>query len=176
MASNSTDLDSSSSSLSDNVSNLSDDVSNLSDNASNLSDNVSNLSDEEIAEITTGCYLNEPEYSKEELSKLKNTKLKDNSHNSTNSTEECLDSSRLENLHWCTCHTCVIFDNFKLIECKCCKEFSTLLNEKLNDIHCITLHPDFEILCLNRTVLETACVRHRRYHRKFKELSKYKNK
>ena len=94
-------------------------------------------------------------------------KLSENS-----SSDEELNSSRHENLHWCKCSCCVIYNTFKLVECKCCSEFSTLLN----DIKCITMNNEFEILCLNQFVLETASIGYRRYHKNFKELSNYSNK
>ena len=128
-------------------------------------DSFSSPSDEYVS----GCYLNEPEYSQvelEELQKLHECELYGNS-----SSDEELNSSRLENLHWCKCSCCVIYNTYKLVECKCCREFSTLLNDNLNDIKCITMNNEFEILCLNRIVLETASIRHHRYHKNFKELS-----
>ncbi|XP_057302765.1 P2X purinoceptor 7-like [Hydractinia symbiolongicarpus] len=142
-------------------------------------ENSSSCSDSPISEVeyssdssetsVTGCYMNEPEYSKAELEKV--------TYKSSDSEEEDeLNSSRLENLHWCTCTCCVIYNCFTLVECKCCQEFFNLLNDKLNDNKCITMHKDFEILCLNRTVLETASIRHRRYQKKYNELSTYTNK
>ena len=71
-----------------------------------------------------------------------------------------LNSSRLENLHWCTFHHCTLMPTF--IECKCCEEFPDLLKDKLDD-SCITDHKDFDVLCLHNSVLETAFIRHRRY-------------
>ena len=56
---------------------------------------------------------------------------------------------------------------FHLEECKCCKENTDLLAEKLVGIKCITYNEDFKLLCINKTVLETACIRHRRYENKF---------
>jgi len=146
-------------------------------NSPPISPCISDVSSEEEEEINSGgCYLNDPEYSKEELQQLQNIRLEGGNGDSSCSSEEGMNSSRLENLHWCTCQNCVIFNTFKVIECKCCKEYSTLLNDKLDNIQCITLHTDFEILCLNSTVLETAFIRHRRYHRNFKDLSTYTNK
>ena len=43
--------------------------------------------------------------------------------------EEC-DSSRLENLHWCTCRVCAICFTMQLEEAKCRRETSELLREK----------------------------------------------
>ena len=48
-----------------------------------------------------------------------------------NSDEE-LDSSMLENLHWCRYECCVTFSSSSLEECKCCKKNpADLLAEKL---------------------------------------------
>ena len=43
-----------------------------------------------------------------------------------------------------------------LYESKGCREYTYLLNDKLEKIKCITDNKDFEILCLNKTVLGTA--------------------
>ena len=43
-----------------------------------------------------------------------------------------------------------------LYESKCCREYRYLLNDKLEEIKCITDNKDFEILCLNKTILDTA--------------------
>ena len=66
-------------------------------------------------------YTCEPEFSKEELIKrgvdvtdIIEDKMIDDSEDSEND----LDSSRLENLHWCTCTHCCIMP--LLVECKCC--------------------------------------------------------
>ena len=72
--------------------------------------------------------------------------------------------SRLETLHWCPCHNCTIMPTF--IECKCCQEVADLLQDKLSK-GCVTKHKDFDVLCLNKTVLETAYIKHRRYKKIF---------
>ena len=113
-------------------------------------DRFSSPSDESVC----GCYLNEPEYSQVELEKLQKLHECELSENSSSDKE--LNSSRLEYLHWCKCSCCVIYNTFKLVECKCCREFSTLLNDKLNDIKCIPMNNKSEILCSNRIVLETS--------------------
>ena len=100
--------------------------------------------------------MNEPEYSQVELEKLQKLHKCELSENS--SSDEELNFSFF---HWYKCSCCVIYNTFKLVECKCCREFSTLLNDKLNDIKCITMNNEFEILCLNRIVLEAASIRHR---------------
>ena len=76
------------------------------------------------------------------------------------SDDDKLNYSRLENLHWGTCHHCTVMPTF--IECKCCEEFPDLLKDKLDDA-CITDNKDFDVLCLHNSVLETAFIRHRRY-------------
>ena len=48
-----------------------------------------------------------------------------------NSEEEELDSSRLENLHWCTCGQYCVMSS--LIESKCCRECSISLEGKLHN-------------------------------------------
>ena len=58
------------------------------------------------------------------------------SASSSSSQGDELNSSRLENLHWCTFHHCTLMPTF--IECKCCEEFPDLLKDKLDD-SCIKL-------------------------------------
>ena len=65
---------------------------------------------EDDSEILNGCYENEPVYTEAELTQIK-------SDSETSSSEEELDSSRLENLHLCSCECCVIFSPMLLEEC-----------------------------------------------------------
>ena len=139
-------------------------ISSSSSDALATEDSFSSPSDEYVS----GCYLKEPEYSQVEIEKLQ--KLHECELSENSSSDEEGNSSRLEN--WCKFSCCVIYNTFKLVECKCCRE----LNDKLNYIKCITMNNELEILCLNRIVLETASIRHHRYHKNFKELSNYSNK
>ena len=60
-------------------------------------------------------------------------------------------------LEFCTCQNCVILPTQD--ECKCCKDFQHFVDQYIgDDCMCITLHQDFETVCLNRTVLETAYI------------------
>ena len=73
---------------------------------------------------------------------------------SVNSEESYLDSSRLENLHWCSCFECGISLTMRVQERKCCCECKSLLGDKLKDVNCITSNSEFNTLCLNKIVLE----------------------
>ena len=126
-------------------------------------------SDDDDSSIT-GLYNNEPEYSENEYTSRNSSNLSESTDSESN-----LDSSRLENLHWCYCRNCVICFSMTLDECKCCRECN-ILEEKLQVVKCITESEDFKILCLNRTVLETACIRHRRYENKFQSIKTFINK
>ena len=57
------------------------------------------------------------------------------SEKSQESEAEEADSSRMENLHWCTCGECCIMPS--LIESKCFRECPNLLADKLDNIKCI---------------------------------------
>ena len=133
--------------------------------SSEISD-ISSVSDDcdDSFNSVAGCYDCEPEYTEEELKKLK-----DKTHE-TSSSEDELESSRLENLHWCSCKCCVIGLPMTLEECKCCKEFN-ILREKLENLCCVTAHPDFETLILAPSVLEVSFIRHRRYQGNFKDFT-----
>ena len=107
----------------------------------------------------TGCYNNEPTYTKEELKQM-GFDSDESDESDASDSDGSSTSSRLENLHWCRCQTCVVWENMTIYECKCCTEYD-LLKNKLENIKCITTHQEFQTLCLNRIVLETAAIRHR---------------
>ena len=73
-------------------------------------------------------------------------------------TDDSSVTSDSENLHWCSWEICVTF-TMTLKESKCCRECN-ILGEKLQGVKCITEHEEFSILCLNKTVLENAGIRH----------------
>ena len=56
--------------------------------------------------MTLTCYFNEPEYTLEEMRCIRKTTDKNVDDEEASSSEDDKDSSRLENLHWCT--HCVI--------------------------------------------------------------------
>ena len=113
-------------------------------------------------------YGNEPEYNDDEIQNI------DDSSGETDDSEEemQLDSSRLENLHWCTCKNCGIMPT--LVESKCCKEFRGMLGDKLET--CITLNPHFPDMCLKKHILDAAYIQNRRYHGKFTDIKLISNK
>lgn len=112
----------------------------------------------------TGMYENEPQYNEEEVKKHQSvtSELDD-------TTSDEADSSRLENLHWCSCGICVIGFTMRIEEAKCCRECN-VLGEKIQDIKCITTHGDFDTLILNKSVLELSFIRQRRYQNKYSVL------
>lgn len=130
-----------------------------SESSSESLNNTSDISD--LEDISNG-YVGEPEYTDEQVKSMKFS-----SESSSSSDEDEPNSSRLENLYWCKCHHCTVMPTF--VECKCCQEVSGLLQEKLAN-GCVTKHKDFELLCLNKTVLETAFIKHRRYKKIFTDV------
>lgn len=141
----------------------SSDSSELSDISFASEDSDGSLSD------AAGCYECEPEYTEEELKKIGEVITE------SSSSEDDLDSSRLENLHWCYCGCCDIGLTTTLVECKCCKEFN-ILSEKLENLSCITTHKDFGTLILTPSVLEISFIRHRHYQGNFKDFKDMNNK
>lgn len=57
----------------------------------------------------------------------------------------------------CQCENCQIMDRTE--ECKCCKEYdgiSDIMNVLQHPLPCITRHPGFSAICLNKWVLKVA--------------------
>ena len=76
--------------------------------SSSESDDVeleSNYSSSENDDDIKGCYMNEPGYLEKEINAMN---ILENENFSDNSEESDLDSSRLENLHWCSGFECGI--------------------------------------------------------------------
>jgi hypothetical protein len=60
-------------------------------------------------------------------------------------------------LDWCVCENCTILPTFK--ECLCCHEFEHYMSDYISvDTKCISLHPDFDTVCLSPVILETAYI------------------
>ena len=120
-------------------------------------------------EFIRGCYNNEPKYSREETDKMKKSvSEKEGSKEG--------DDTRLCNTTWCTCKNCKFYENMNTEWCRCCQEDAPLLGGKLENIECAMQNADFAILCLSKPVLETACIRTRRYNKKFRDISVFTNK
>ena len=79
--------------------------------------------------------MNETEYSEKEINAMN---ILENENFSDNSEESVLDSSRLENLHWCSGFECGIAFSMRVQECKCCCECKSLLGDKLKGVKYIT--------------------------------------
>lgn len=84
-------------------------------------------------------YVCEPEYNEDEMKAMKSNSS-NTADESDETTEDELNSSRLENLHWCKCSYCTVMPSF--IECKCCQECKGLLGDKL-DSGCVTSNINF---------------------------------
>ena len=122
-------------------------------------------------------YTCEPEYTKTELEKLGIKAIEsdgDEAVSSNDRSNEDLDSSRLENLHWCTCGHCCIMPS--LVESKCCRECANLIEDKLDHVKCVAEHEEFETLCLNKIVLNTAFIQYRRYKNNYNLVKQMNNK
>jgi hypothetical protein len=101
-------------------------------------------SDFEVGENSCFGYQYEPEYTEEELAAAAAT----NEESTNNEEDEAID----KNL--CSCGHCARLP--KQRECLCCKQFQRYDEHYITeDMPCISLHPDFDIICLDNTVLET---------------------
>ena len=84
-------------------------------------------------ESIRGCYSNEPEYSREEIDKMKE---KSGSVSEKEGSKE--DDTKLGNTTWCTCKNRKFFENMNTESCRCCQENALLLGGKLENIECVT--------------------------------------
>ena len=99
-------------------------------------------------------YAFEPVYSEDEH-------VSDSEDSEDSDLEGNLDSERVGNTDWCVCEACVSLSER---ECICCHEWD-ILEEKLKveDVDCVTQHKDFEVVCLNPTVLATSYIAYMRF-------------
>ena len=82
--------------------------------SSSESDDVdleSNYSSSENDDDIKGCYMNEPEYLEKNINAMN---ILENENFSDNSEGSDLDSSRLENLHWCSCFDCFDYEGTRM--------------------------------------------------------------
>ena len=66
-------------------------------------------------------------------------------------------ATRRESRSWCLCGHCVVMPS--KIECVCCREFDQVNSMSADEsVQCITLHPRFAAVCLEREVLHAVLV------------------
>ncbi|XP_072022174.1 uncharacterized protein [Amphiura filiformis] len=134
-----------------------------------------------------GGYQHQPKYTEEEIEERRRRRAENEAQaaaqpdvvvepddDDDDDPEDPDDEGRLANSSWCICDHCLhVPKNPTLSMCICCKEqtFTGLLDKLYPDdpgdvprIRCITLHADFEAICLTPAVLEmiAALTRERR--------------
>ena len=123
----------------------------MNNESSSSNEDVSDISfdgSESSVEFNNDGYINDPEYTEEEMKAMN---FRDSDSGSTSGEEAEQDSSRLDNLHWCTCLHCTVMPT--LVESNCCKEYSELLRDKLDGVNCIQSTPAISNIALSRTKL-----------------------
>ena len=86
----------------------------------------------------------------------------------------------LKKMHWKTWaplmrwKSCCIMPS--LVESKCCRECANLIEDKLDHVKCVAEHEEFETLCLNKIVLNTAFIQYRRYKNNYNLVKQMNNK
>ena len=93
-------------------------------------------------ESIRGCYNNEPEYSQEEIDKMKE---KNGSVFEKEGSKG--DDTRLGNTTWFTWKNCKFYENMNTESCRSYQEDAPLLGGKLENIECVMQNADFAILC-----------------------------
>ncbi|XP_078495353.1 P2X purinoceptor 7-like [Ciona intestinalis] len=118
-------------------------------------------------------YMFEPEYNEEELQIVQI--MVEEEHR-----REHGDGSRLTELScWCSCSNCSIQETAK--ECICCKECSKTLEMicSAKECDCITVHPGFSAVCLNKWSLDVAWNTYKQFYStvqsSFMENAKYRH-
>ncbi|XP_068703689.1 uncharacterized protein [Montipora foliosa] len=129
---------------------MSDDETSSHSSQSSLS-----IDDESMPENVIRPYQFEPEFSSSEENVEEGELVGERQHDDEN--------FRVRNLAWCTCGNCQILNRNE--ECTCCSEFPQICDKnkeavKMGEVAeapvCITQHPGFQAVCLNRWVLHTA--------------------
>ncbi len=114
--------------------------------SSDISSEISGDSDFEIdEEFGVRPYMYEPERGDDDSSGSESD-LDDEEH-----------VARIGNNNWCKCEQCIPMPSVR--ESKCCKEIGVvfkLMESFVLDVDCITDHPGFRNVCLDRWVLDTA--------------------
>ena len=146
-------------------------MSSGSTDSQSISEREFDTTSESDKDFASGCYNNEPEYSQEEIDKMKE---KNGTVSEQGGSKE--DDTRLGNTTQCTCKKCKFYENMKIQSCRCCQEDAPLLGVKLENIECVTQNAGVAILCLRKPGLETAIIRTRRYNKKFRDISVFTKK
>ena len=104
-------------------------------------------SDSELTnEMEVEGYQFEPEFTEEEIE----------SQNLASSPVVTV-NERGMSLDWCTCENCTILSTFD--ERLCCNELDHYVTDYINShTKRISLHPDFDTVCLNPVILETVYI------------------
>ncbi|XP_077866536.1 uncharacterized protein LOC100378225 isoform X2 [Saccoglossus kowalevskii] len=117
-------------------------------------------------------YAFEPEYSESEIPDLPNldSEFSDNS-NTTSDNEHYSDNDSTDDgssfscdvntsrPELCICGRCPDYSTLPLNERLCCCSTEYLSNKSPINNTCVTQHPDFNVICMHRGVLETAYAR-----------------
>lgn len=93
----------------------------------------------------------EPEYSEDEIEKRLREYLQEKGDNNRDNEENISIKNTNEGL--CKCGSCVVMQN--AFEQVCCKS-SEIIQEKIGDNDCITKTEGFQVVCLNKNVLDAA--------------------
>ena len=109
-----------------------------------MSSNENSDSESSMGEFSAQWYQYGPEFTEEELASIVNQPK-----NAMTKLERSFD------LTWRNCGECMIMLSRR--ESICCQEFEHYMAEYLSQsASCISRHQDFELVCLNSAVLETA--------------------
>ncbi|XP_022101364.1 P2X purinoceptor 7-like [Acanthaster planci] len=122
--------------------------------SSDESGEISGESDYERQELGVRPYMYEPERGDDGGGSVSDSDTDDEEH-----------VARLGNNNWCECEQCTPMPSVR--ESKCCKEIDAVLRMTESfvlDLDCITEHPGFRTVCLDRWVLDTAYYQYRQQY------------
>ncbi|XP_041463372.1 P2X purinoceptor 7-like [Lytechinus variegatus] len=101
-------------------------------------------------------YSFEPKYTAEEILERRRRRLSQSASAPPSPPAPDPEGDRLDNNDWCFCGECTPMET--VLQSRCCVELANCRTHLNESIPCITAHPDFMKVCLEKAVLRTALV------------------
>ena len=129
--------------------------SEIEENSSDGQENDYEEMNELLGNLAPYDYEPEQAISSEERDSSDYESSSDSSDSSENENED-LQLGRVGNKEWCNCDQCK--REIRDVDSLCCTEVAAIVEEKFEGKKCVTLAKEFELLCLNKTILKNVLV------------------